>query len=158
MTSVELTRVEAAHLADLVRQFTDLLDTAVPTDDAAFARLAPDAYPDDAAAAREFRRFTEIEALQRRRAAAERMLGTLPADPDDAPADVLDADDALHPFVLTLGAEDADAWLRTLSAIRLVLASRLGIETNDEHDPADPRFTVYDWLGYRLDRLVQAMS
>ncbi len=41
---------------------------------------------------------------------------------------------------------------------RLVLATRLGIRSDDDHDPADPRFGVYDWLGYRLDGLVQAAT
>ena len=52
---------------------------------------------------------------------------------------------------LALSPDDARAWMRTLAAIRLVVASRLGIETEDDHDEDDPRFGVYDWLGYRLD-------
>ena len=52
----------------------------------------------------------------------------------------------------------ARAWLRTLAAIRLVLASRLGIEVAEDHDPDDPRFGIYDWLGYRLDGLVAAVD
>ena len=53
--------------------------------------------------------------------------------------------------------EAIDAWLRTLTALRLVIANRLGIESDDDtHDPEDPRYGVYDWLGYRLDGLVRA--
>ena len=43
-----------------------------------------------------------------------------------------------------------------LAAIRLVLATRLGIRSEEDHDEDDPRFGIYDWLGYRLDGLVQA--
>ena len=43
--------------------------------------------------------------------------------------------------------------MRTLTAIRLVIASRLGIEDEDDRDEDDPRFGVYDWLGYRLEGL-----
>ena len=45
-----------------------------------------------------------------------------------------------------------------LAAIRLVLATRLGIRSEEDHDVDDPRFGIYDWLGYRLDGLVQAAS
>ena len=52
----------------------------------------------------------------------------------------------------------ADALLRTLAAIRLVLASRLGVDDEDTHDNDDPRFGIYDWLGYRLDALLTALD
>ena len=54
--------------------------------------------------------------------------------------------------------------MRTLAAVRLVVASRLGIETEDDDaearadDDEDGRFGVYDWLGFRLDGIVQALD
>lgn len=51
--------------------------------------------------------------------------------------------------------ESIDAWLRTLTAIRLVIATRLGI-TSDEDPGGDDRHGIYDWLGYRLDLLIHA--
>jgi hypothetical protein len=39
-----------------------------------------------------------------------------------------------------------------------VLATRLDIQSEADHDVEDPRFGVYEWLGYRLDGLVQAAS
>ena len=66
------------------------------------------------------------------------------------------AGDPASTIELMLSAPEAAAWLRTLAALRLVLASRLGIRTEDDHDPEDPRFGVYDWLGYRLELLVRA--
>ena len=59
---------------------------------------------------------------------------------------------------IRLDPDEVQAWLRTLAAIRLVLATRLGIEGADDHDEDDPRFGIYDWLGYRLDGLVQRPS
>jgi hypothetical protein len=57
---------------------------------------------------------------------------------------------------IALDEDGVRAWMRTLTAIRLVIASRLGIEDEDDRDEADPRFGVYDWLGYRLEGLLQA--
>ncbi|MFT4229919.1 MAG: DUF2017 family protein [Microbacterium sp.] len=154
-----ITRVEARHLADLMTQFADLLqDTEDASNDPAVARLVPDAYPGDAQAGREFRHATEHELLDRRRDDAHRVLAGLAdvgvhgsetsgAAPDDA--DVVD---------VALAPDDARAWMRALAAIRLVIASRLGIRTEDDHDADDPRFGVYDWLGYRLEGLIHAID
>ena len=49
------------------------------------------------------------------------------------------------------------AWLRTLTAVRLVIATRLGITSEEEQDD-DARFGVYNWLGFRLDGLLQAIE
>lgn len=35
---------------------------------------------------------------------------------------------------------------------------RLGIVEAEDHDSDDPRFGIYDWLGYRLDGLVGALD
>jgi hypothetical protein len=153
---LELTRLEAAHLAGLVTQFAELVDGAVTDDgDPAIARLAPDAY-DEPGAADEFRRLTEADLLDRRHDDAQIVLASLadaaqiPDDPDDP---VL-----LEAVPVELASEATGAWLRTLAAIRLVLATRLGITEEDHHSPDDPRFGIYDWLGYRLDGLVSAIE
>ena len=65
-------------------------------------------------------------------------------------------DDPSRPVDIALDEEGVRAWMRTLTAIRLVIASRLGIEDEDDRDETDPRFGVYDWLGYRLEGLLQA--
>lgn len=151
--------MEAAHLAGLVTQFAELLaDTQVSTSDPAIARLVPDAYADDETAAREFREVTERDLLDRRRADAELVLASLTGIaeiPEDAEPD----DPALTQVeIVELGPDDVRAWLRALAAIRLILATRLGIQSEDDHDPQDPRFGIYEWLGYRLDGLVRAAS
>lgn len=157
MVIVDITRLEAAHLARLVDQFSELLRDSVPeASDPAIARLVPPAYTDDDAAEREFRSLTRFDLLDRRSADAAVVRASLhrasviPDDPDDP---------ALHERVaLRLDPGVADAWLRTLAAVRLVLATRLGVTAADDHDPGDPRFGIYEWVGYRLDGLVAALD
>ncbi|NYE20180.1 DUF2017 family protein [Microbacterium immunditiarum] len=164
---LELTRLEALHLAGLVTQFDELLDsTEQAADDPAVARLVPDAYAEDPDASREFRSVTEADLLSRRRSDAAAVLESLrPATDEPHPREdgedgdlVDDAGDLTDTVTIALDPEAVNAWLRALAAIRLVLASRLGIQTEDDHDDDDPRFGVYDWLGYRLDGLVRAVS
>ena len=158
MISVELARIEGAHLADLVSQFAGLLDnddSSVAGQDPAVLRLVPDGYADPEAA-REFRSLTEKELLSRRSddaivvLASLAVIGDLPDDPDDPRL--------VEPVHIFLDADEANAWLRTLAAVRLVLATRLGIVNDDDHAHDDPRFGIYDWLGFRLDGLVRAID
>jgi hypothetical protein len=156
---LELTRMEAAHLAGLVTQFAELMeDAASSSGDPAIARLVPDAYADDDAASEDFRAMTERDLLERRRQDAGEVLGSLSeaaALPDDAEP----GDEVLMELVeLRLEPEILRAWLRCLAAIRLVLATRLDIRSEEDHDVDDPRFGIYEWLGYRLDGLVRAAS
>jgi hypothetical protein len=156
LVMLTITRIEALHLADLVGQFDELLDeTDSSTADAAVARLVPDAYPDDEEAAREFRHATEHDLLARRSSDAQRLLADLAGAGAMTPEADAQVDDVID---VALDPDSARAWLRTLAAIRLVIASRLGIETEEDHDEDDPRFGVYDWLGYRLEGLIQAID
>lgn len=156
---LKLSRLEAAHLAGLVTQFAELLaDTDSVADDPAVARLVPDAYADDPEAAQEFRDLTQHDLLNRRSEDAALVLHSL----GDAVALLAGSapDDALlrEDIELRLEPDEVRAWLRCLAAVRLVLAERLGIHDESDHDESDPRFGVYDWLGYRLDGLVRAMD
>ena len=154
---LELTRIEAAHLAGLVSQFIELLeDSSSASGDPAVGRLVPDAYRDDADAAQEFRDLTEDDLLTRRRSDAGAVLASLSEAaqiPDDPDSPLL-----VEATAVRLDPEAVQAWLRTLAAIRLVLATRLGIQGADDHDDDDPRFGIYDWLGYRLHGLVTAVE
>ena len=155
---LDLSLIEAAHLTDLVEQFIEVISAGEATDDPAVARLVPDAYRDDDAAAEEFRRLTQSDLLDRRLADAQLVATTLLRDGEQlspASLDVTEFDDRLR---VHLDRDASAAWLRTLSALRLVLATRLGIHTEDDHDDADGRFGIYDWLGYRLDGLVRALE
>ena len=156
---LELTRIEAVHLRGLVDQFVDLLaGTPDAAADPAVRRLVPSAYPEDAAAAAQFRASTQPELLRRRTDDAAVVLADLAVagHAEDLSDDVPDR--ALAEFVVPLDRDHTDAWLRTLAAVRLVLASRLGIASEDDGDPDDPRYGVYEWLGYRLDGLTRAAS
>jgi len=156
---LEVTRMEAAHLAGLVTQFAELMeDAASSSGDPAIARLVPDAYADDDAASEDFREMTERDLLERRRQDAGEVLGSL-SEASALPDDAEPGDEVLMELVeLRLEPEILRAWLRCLAAIRLVLATRLDIRSEEDHDVDDPRFGIYEWLGYRLEGLVQAAS
>lgn len=160
MTGVrmDVSALEAAHLTDLVLQFSALLaDSIDGIDDPAIARLVPDGYrdaPDDAA---EFRRLTQDDLLDRRRDDAALVLATLQRDGRTLRPEDLDRADADVQVIVELDAGAVAAWLRTLTAVRLVMATRLGITTEEEQDD-DPRFGVYNWIGFRLEGLLQAID
>jgi Domain of unknown function (DUF2017) len=148
----ETTAGETAGLPDDSALDDDLglTEEAQPPDDPALARLLPDAYRDDPAAANEFRRYTERDLRAGKADAAQTVLATLPEDGGR----------------INLSTEEAHAWLRALNDIRLALAVRLGIAEEmpddlDEMTPDDPRYAalaVYDWLTATQDSLVQALS
>lgn len=141
-------------------------------EDPALARLMPDAYEGNDEASADFRRHTENELVERRVRDARRVLAGLDMSLNEpvtasAPPTVGNTDPeasrAQEPFDVVLDAADGDAWMRTLAAVRLVVASRLGIESDEDDTAAravddDGRFGVYDWLGYRLEGLVQAID
>ena len=117
-----------------------------PPADPALARLLPDAYADDDAAAAEFRRFTEQDLRAGKRANAGVVLASLAPHLDDGGRLVLDRD-------------QVDAWLGTLNDLRLVLATRLGVteETDLDPDADDPNaqaLHVYGWLGWLQESLL----
>jgi hypothetical protein len=120
--------------------------------DPALLRLLPDAYPDDAEATEEFRRYTDATLR------------------DGMHADLL----AVRESLLVIGENGhasldddlAQAWLRVLNRVRLVLAVRLGIESAsdqdnlaliDADDPRTGRFLLYEWVGYLLSDLLSAL-
>ena len=158
---MEISQLEAAHLNGLVEQFLELLGEPTSSTvlaDPAVARLVPDAYRDDEDAADDFRRLTQDDLLQRRRADAETVRADLSVDGRVLTIDELG--DVSAAAVLTVRLDDsrATAWLRTLTALRLVLAGRLGVTHEHDYDPDDPRYGVYEWLGYRLEGLLQVLD
>lgn len=153
---ISFTRVEAVHLRGLVGQFVDLLSDADAASDPAVSRLTPSAYPDDAASADQFRAATRADLLRRRSEEAATVLADLASAGELDPADDHAFDEALTQMEISLEPRQVAAWLRTLNAVRLVLAERLGIDDEDDHPADDPRFGVYEWLGYRLELLIGA--
>lgn len=138
---------------------------SLPPDDPVLQRLLPDAYRDDSGEAAEFRRFTERSLTSAKVANAETVLATLKdAGLDEASFDE-DAEDQ-EPLEVELDAEAVQAWLRTLTDVRLSLAVRLGIESDEDamllhqsEDEAVRAMTeLYDWLGYVQETLVTALG
>jgi len=131
-----------------------------PPEDPVLQRLLPDAYRDDPEDSAEFRRFTESALTSAKVANAETVLATLAAGGLDL------ADESESPVEIELGPDEVQAWLRSLTDIRLSLAVRLGIENEEDAmllDKSSDRALVamgelYDWLGYVQETLVQALS
>ena len=118
--------------------------------DPGLARLLPDAYGDDEAAATEFRRFTEGDLRAGKRACATAVLATLAPLSGSGGRLVLDRD-------------EVDAWLGCLNDLRLVLGTRLEVteETDVVPDADDPRshaLQVYGWLGWLQESLLSCVD
>lgn len=140
-------------------------DPSRPTDPVVL-RLFPDAYRGDDDAAAEFRRFTERSLREYKAGTAATVLASL-ATADQAETDhpVPNADQQ-DKVKVQLDGEQAEAWLRTLTDLRLALGTRLGVEEGDEDiwdslpedDPRRHVHDVYQWLGFVQETLVRALS
>ncbi len=139
---------------------------SLPPDDPVLQRLLPDAYRDDAGESAEFRRFTERSLTSAKVANAEALLASLrDAGLDETKVDDEDAEDQ-EPLEVELDPEAVQAWLRTLTDVRLSLAVRLGIESDEDmmllHQSEDEAVIamteLYDWLGYVQETLVTALG
>lgn len=149
-TTLRLVAGEVQGLGELLGQLIDLFTDADDADPA-IERLSPPAYRDNPEASAEFRRLTHTDLLSQRSIDAQVALASLPQlDQDD------DRLDEAPDCVVTLNDGEVLSWMRTLAALRLVMATRLGIDQNDHHDHDDPKFALYDWLAYRLETLVEA--
>ncbi|MCL2736204.1 MAG: DUF2017 domain-containing protein [Propionibacteriaceae bacterium] len=164
---------EAAILRDLASQFIDLVhpleharatpwhgspgdwspDDRSDVDDVAdpaLARLFPDAYPDDPDASGEFRRYTQSDQAAAKVEAARVMIEDLAAS------------DTGH---LDVPLDHVQAWLITVTNIRLVLAVRLGVtqpgDQGLEHltadDPRQVTAEVYDWCAWIVETMVECL-
>jgi hypothetical protein len=161
-----------------------------PPTDPALLRLLPDAYPHDPEVSAEFRRFTEQglrkTKIETARVVVETLAAALPDAVDPAPvdpgpvdavpvdsvdeADEADQDDGLAgttsvDFELT--PDDARAWMRCLTDLRLTLAARLDLTADDDEmtwlslpddDARGSLYRIYGWLGYQLETLLEAVQ
>jgi hypothetical protein len=138
---------------------------SLPPDDPVLQRLLPDAYRDDTDESAEFRRFTERSLTSTKVANAEVVLQSLrDAGLDDIdPGHDADSEEGIE---VELDPEAVQAWLRTLTDVRLSLAVRLGIEADEDamllHQSEDEAVLamteLYDWLGYVQETLVSALD
>jgi hypothetical protein len=161
---IELLRNEAAVPATESDPLEVMLDFTGPTtapDDPVLARLFPTAYRDDEDAAGEFRRFTETELRSGKADNAARVIDTL--EEAGLPPQ-LEGEDLV--IDVELPEEAALGWLKSMTDMRLALASRLDItegdedywETLPEDDPRAHVHDIYDWLGFLQESLVRAVQ
>ena len=160
---VELLRNEAAVPEDR-DPLEALMDFSGPTnepEDPVLARLFPNAYPEDAEAAGEFRRFTESTLRDDKARAAASVIEDL----EDAGLPDQLAEDGLM-IDLELDEDAAERWLRWFTDVRLALATRLEVEEGDEaywhslpdDDPRGQAHDIYEWVGYLQETLVRALT
>lgn len=161
---VELLRNEAAAPTDTTDPFEALMDFSGPTvepEDPVLARLFPTAYLEDDEAAAEFRRFTEGGLRDGKAAGACAIIDALEDAglPPELTEDGLMIDVELEPG-------PAETWLRSFTDLRLALATRLGVEEDDEaywhslpdEDPRAQAHDIYEWVGYLQETLVDALT
>jgi hypothetical protein len=138
---LRLTREERALLTGLAGELLVLLDGE--PGDPALRRLSPPAY-DDEQDEDAYRELMGGELLAGRREALELIARTAEQE--------------------RLSPDEADAWLRALNDLRLVLGTRLDVKEDtflEELRPEDPRapaLAVYGYLSWLQEQLVAALS
>ena len=161
---VELLRNEVAAPSASDDPLEQLLDFSGPTtepEDPVLARLFPTAYPDDEEAAGEFRRFTEGSLRDHKARAAVQVIDSL----EEAGLPTELGEDGLVVDV-ELDREQSVTWMKSFTDIRLALATRLGVEEDDEdywmalpeEDPRAHVYDIYQWVGYLQETLVDALT
>ncbi|HET8931376.1 MAG TPA: DUF2017 family protein [Acidimicrobiales bacterium] len=138
---VRLGSAERALLVEVADELTHELDQP---DDPSLQRLFPPGYSEDAVRDAGYQMMMGDELRQRHLAAVRGLAATTGAEHLD-PA-------------------QAESWLRSINAVRLVLGTRLGV--TDDHqtvrisrdDPNLRSWVAYDFLSLLLDDLIAAMS
>jgi Domain of unknown function (DUF2017) len=137
---VKLRGNEPQLVADLLTQLREQL--VASTDEPAVRRLFPPAYPDDPERDAGYQVLTRDELLEHRLEAIDTV---------EASLDGGELDEA-----------GMTAWMNTLNALRLVLGTRLDVDeelpTLDSDDPLAPAYAVYEYLGWLLSQVVDALG
>ena len=153
------------HLTDEEQQVVtsllySVLEALAEPDDPEGAALRrrwfPDAYPDDAEAAEQFRLRAEGDLVQAKRSHAAACLSTLDVAADDG--------------TRVLSLDDATAWALALNDIRLALGTHLGVggqadgreqlyaaDESELDDARGPALDLYDWLTWMQETLVRSL-
>ena len=157
----------AARPVDPLASLLDFQGPVDPPEDPVLARLLPDAYRDDEEAAADFRRYTEQGLREGKVGNARVVIDTLHDGglPDADEVEELADDDRDNVVEVLLDADRSQSWLRCLTDLRLALATRLGIEDDDDRrwerlpddDPRAQMYDIYGWLGYLQETLVLAL-
>jgi hypothetical protein len=138
---IRLSPQEREVMTQVVGQLRDAMLS--DADDPALRRLFPPAYVDDEEKEAGFKALARDELLESR-------LQSIDVVERSAAAD-------------TLGADEAEAWLRAMNALRLVLGTRLDVSEDDvpeltPDDPDLPAWVLYDLLSRLVWELVEAMA
>ncbi|MFV0434563.1 MAG: DUF2017 family protein [Leucobacter sp.] len=171
---------EASMLDQLVNQLIQLLKsysgTALDPDplfaslevggsehapeDPALARLFPDAYAegagDSAGDAAQFRRVTEQGLLNRKLQDAMQVTSALGVGGD--------LPDETAPVEVDISPASMGAWVRTVTAVRLAIAARIGLESPEDHarlvgdETTRGTVLVFDWLAAILESVLAIMQ
>jgi hypothetical protein len=138
---VRLRPNEKLLVGDLVVQLREQL--LASTDELSVRRLFPPAYPDDPERDAGYQVLTRDELLEHKLAALDVVERTLASGGE-------------------LDDEGMTAWMATLNSLRLVLGTRLDVDeelpTLDADDPLAPAYAVYEYLGWLLSQVVDALS
>lgn len=126
-------------------------------DDPALARLFPNAY-DAAEDASDFRRVTEQGLLNRKLqdALAVRSAIGLGVTPD--------SEEQPESIEIEVTEDTLPIWVRTLTALRLAIAARIGLEKEEDHarlaEDRESKGTllVYDWLAAIIDSMLRIVA
>ncbi len=133
---VRLSPEERSLLLGLVAELRAQLEGE--SRDPTLRRLFPPAY-DDEEDERAYRELAGDELLSGRRQALELLAATARSD--------------------RLTAEEADAWLRALNDLRLVLGTRLDVQEDMPIDrPKSPEHALYIYLSWLQEQLVAALA
>jgi hypothetical protein len=135
--------VERRVLGDAARDLAELLGTAGEQRDAdpALQRLLPDGYRDDAEAAGEFATWSRPDLTTAKIATAEQIAAAVDAGDD-----------------VRLDRQGVTVWMRGLTDLRVTLAERLGIRTDDDAVPDTQAGALYWWLGETQEMLVATVD
>jgi hypothetical protein len=137
---VKLPQKEKLLLRELLGQLREQL--LASTDEPSMRRLFPPAYADDADRDAGYQVLTRDELLEGRLAAIDLVETTLDRG--------------------NLDQSQLTAWMTTLNSLRLVLGTRLDVDEElpllDPSDPAAPAYAVYEYLGWLLSQVVDALA
>jgi hypothetical protein len=142
--------VDAAADGDDLAKRVGLWDVERPSDPA-LLRLLPDVDPKDPERSAEFRRLTDFDLRESKLSNLRTALFTLGSTGR-----------------IVLDAQGIRAWLTALADVRLVVATRLGVETETDFEALYSResdlpeqemmlVTVYDFLSWAQERLAEIM-
>lgn len=154
---------EVALLRDLVAQLRDRLLSS--TDEPMVRRLFPPAYANDPERDAGYQVLTRDELLEGKLqalTAVEEMLESSPEEPASEQVDTAGGEAAEEGLTLEADESKLAAWMRALNDLRLVLGTLLDVEEDMElpgpDDPQAALFAVYEFLGWLLAQIVDALD